>query len=114
VSTPALDRLVNRLHRALDAGRLADRPDAELIGRFCAAGDPAAFEALVRRHGGLVLAACRAVLADEADVEDAFQATFLALLQNARSIRSRSSAGSWLYGVARRVALRARAAAAGR
>jgi RNA polymerase sigma factor (sigma-70 family) len=114
VTIPSLDRLVKRLHRTVEAGRASAGEDAELIQRFCAAGDHAAFEALVRRHGGLVLAACRAVLADEADVEDAFQATFLVLLQSARSIRRRQSVGSFLYGVARRVALRAKAAAAAR
>src|SRR5262249_36538488 len=107
VTTPSLDRLVKRLHPAFDAGRTAAGEDAERLRRFCGAGDRAAFEARVRRHGGLVLAACRAVLADEADVEDAFQATFLVLLRNARSIRRRQSVGSFLYGVARRVALRA-------
>jgi RNA polymerase sigma factor (sigma-70 family) len=114
VSTRSLDSLVKRLHRAFKADRFAERPDAELIQRFCTANDPAAFEALVRRHGPLVLAACRAVLSSEADIEDAFQATFLVLLKSARSIRSQRSVGSWLYGVARRVALRARAVAAGR
>src|SRR5262245_56095111 len=113
MTTRTLDRLVQRLH-TFAADRPPERPDAELLRRFCAGDDPAAFEALVRRHGRLVLSACRRVLDSEADVEDAFQATFLVLWRSARSIRRKPSVGSWLYGVARRVALRARSAAASR
>src|SRR5439155_12116175 len=64
-----------------------------------------AFERLVWRHGPAVLAACRKVLSVEADAEDAFQATFLALLQGARSIRQRNAVGAWLCGVAHRIAV---------
>src|SRR5216683_500701 len=70
--------------------------------------------ALVRRHGPRVRAACRQVLADEADIDDAFQTTFLVLLDKARSMCWRPSLGGWLFGVAHRVALRARAHAAAR
>jgi RNA polymerase sigma factor (sigma-70 family) len=109
-----LNRLLSRLRQRAEAGRFAGAPDAELLERFRDHGDAAAFEALVRRHGPLVLAACRKVLANGADVEDAFQATFLILLRNAPSIRSRRSVGSWLYGVAHHVAVQARDAAARR
>ena len=86
-----------------------DRPDGELLARFLAARDEAAFEALVRRHGPMVLAVCRAILRDPADADDAFQATFLVLVRRAAAIRDRAAVGGWLYAVAGRVARRLRA-----
>jgi RNA polymerase sigma factor (sigma-70 family) len=94
----------------------ADLGDAELLRLFAgrAGAAEAAFGALVRRHGPLVLHACRAALRNEADAEDAFQATFLVLAANARTLNLRGPLGAWLCGVARRVAGRARVAAARR
>jgi RNA polymerase sigma factor (sigma-70 family) len=92
--------------------RLSDSggvPDAELLGRWIAGRDEAAFELLLRRHAPLVHGVCRRLLDDPRDVEDAFQATFLLLLRKATTIRKSESLGSWLYKVAYRVALRARA-----
>src|SRR5262249_30242662 len=74
----------------------------------------AAFHTLLRRHGPMVLDVCRGVLGDGPDAEDAFQATFLVLAQKRGSIRKAASLGSWLYGVARRAALKARARSAAR
>src|SRR5258708_18786598 len=96
-SADTLNRLVGQLRRTADANYLAEAGDAELLERFTNFKDSAAFEALVRRHGPVVLAACRRVLSDPADVDDAFQATFLILLQKPPAIRS---VGGWLYGVA--------------
>ncbi|MBO0699479.1 MAG: sigma-70 family RNA polymerase sigma factor, partial [Zavarzinella sp.] len=104
----SLPRAVHRLRRALATDEGA--PDADLLRRFRDARDPAAFEVLVRRHGPGVLSACRRVLSDPADIEDAFQAAFLVFLRDARSVRRGQAVGAWLYGVAHRVALRARAA----
>src|SRR5262249_39899641 len=52
---------------------------------------------------------CRRVLLDPHAAEDAFQATFLVLVRKAASLDDRALLGSWLYGVAHRVAVRARA-----
>jgi RNA polymerase sigma factor (sigma-70 family) len=89
-------------------------PDRELIQRFVIAGDQAAFEALVSRHGPMVLGVCRRILRDDHDADDAFQATFLVLARKAATLRDRDSVGNWLYGVATRLALRARTDAARR
>jgi RNA polymerase sigma factor (sigma-70 family) len=83
--------------------------DGQLLERFIARGDAEAFSALMQRHGPLVLTVCRRVLQHEQDTEDAFQATFLVLVRRAASIAKRESLGSWLHGVAYRVAVRAKA-----
>src|SRR5579883_1122887 len=109
-----LRRVVGRL-RAVLAGRQAPGlTDADLLGRFVHRRDEVAFEALVHRHGPMVLGVCRRILRHEQDAEDAFQATFLVLVRKAASLRSPQTLGNWLYGVARRTALEARAAAARR
>ena len=91
--------------------------DAELLEQFTSRRDEAAelaFRALVERHGPMVLHVCRAVLRNDDDAEDAFQATFLVLVRRARVLWVRDSLGPWLQQVAYRTALSARSAAARR
>jgi RNA polymerase sigma-70 factor (ECF subfamily) len=88
--------------------------DGDLLEAFLARHEEAAFEALLRRHGPMVLGVCRRVLRHEQDAEDAFQATFLVLARKAASVRPRDMVGPWLYGVAQRTALKARAMSAKR
>ena len=83
--------------------------DADLLELFISQRDEDAFETLVRLHGPMVLGVCRRILHNEADVEDCFQATFLVLVRKAASIRPRGVVGNWLYGTARKAALKARA-----
>ena len=88
---------------------LVEETDSDLLASFAAERNEAAFAELVRRHYGLVMGVCRRVLRNSHDIEDVFQATFLVLVRKAGSLRDRELLGNWLYGVAYRVALRARA-----
>jgi RNA polymerase sigma factor (sigma-70 family) len=101
-----LAALVRRLRRDAtpDVGECAD---AALVARFAATRDEAAFELLVRRHGAMVLAACRRVLGHTEDAEDAFQAAFLVLARKAASVRRGTAVPAWLHRVAVRIARRA-------
>jgi RNA polymerase sigma factor (sigma-70 family) len=89
-------------------GSLTGLSEAQLLDRFLVHGDEAAFGAILRLHGPMVLGVCRRWLSDPNDVDDAFQATFLVLVERARTLRDRDVLGAWLHRVAHRVAARAR------
>ena len=108
------DRSLSRLLHEVRKTAADGVGDAELLGRFAATGDEAAFELLVRRHQGLVFGVCRRILGDHHDAEDAFQATFLALARKAGGIGKRQAVAAWLFRVAYRAALTARAGRARR
>lgn len=83
-------------------------PDGELLQRFASCRDDKSFRLIIRRHGSLVWSVCRRNLQDTSSAEDAFQATFLVLIQQASRLRLKGSLSTWLYGVARRIVHRSR------
>lgn len=92
--------------------KIGEQTDGALLRAFLSRNDQAAFEALVRRHGPMVLRVCLRTLGHSHDAEDALQATFFVLARQAGSIRKRKSLASWLHGVAYRMATHAKRAAA--
>src|SRR5262249_51214664 len=94
--------VVNRL--------LAEISDQNLLERYIRHDDQDAFAQLVTRYNRLVWGQCRNLLANDADAEDAFQATFLTLARSAKSLRAGAPLGPWLHGVAFRVCMNARRA----
>jgi RNA polymerase sigma factor (sigma-70 family) len=109
--------VVPELNALLAEGAAAALSDRELVERFAseraqsleaAQAAEMAFEVLVQRHGAMVWGVCRRLLGNVHEAEDAFQATFLLLVRQAATLHVEGSLGRWLYGVAQRVALRAR------
>jgi RNA polymerase sigma-70 factor (ECF subfamily) len=105
----ALATFLQNLRSSLSRPDGSGLTDGELLECFIARKDEAAFEALVRLHGPMVFGVCRRVAGNEADAEDAFQATFLVLVRRADTIRPRGMVGNWLYGVANNTARKAKA-----
>jgi RNA polymerase sigma factor (sigma-70 family) len=108
-ASSAVAASLRQLKSLFGAGTAVGLSDGQLLARYAFSRDEAAFEALVARHGPMVLATCRAVLHHEHDVEDAFQATFVVLAQKARSVRAGDALGGWLHRVAYRIAVQANA-----
>ncbi len=92
----------------------AQDSDTALLGRYVEAADQEAFAELVRRYSRLIWGQCRHLLANEADADDAFQATFFALAKSARAIRTGDRLGPWLHAVAYRVCMNSHRATARR
>ncbi len=112
--TSMTNPLVQHIRHAVLVRDGAGPSDGQLLDRYVSSRDEAAFEALLRRHGPMVLAVCRRILGDQDEAHDAFQATFLVLVKKAASVVPREMVGNFLHGVARQTAVRARSAAAKR
>jgi len=106
--------IIRHLRRAVLFHEGAGLTDGQLLAAFINRKDETAFEAMVRRHGPMVLNVCRRVLRNAHDADDAFQATFLVLVRKAGSIGLPELLANWLYGVAYNTARKARAAASKR
>ena len=89
MATPPMSRVVEHFRRValLEGG--AGLKDEQLLETFLVHRENAAFQALVQRHGPMVLGICRRILHDCHDAEDAFQATFLVLIRKAAAIGKR-------------------------
>jgi RNA polymerase sigma factor (sigma-70 family) len=107
MATTSLDPVLRHIRQLAEAG--PSLTDGALLERYVVRRDEAAFEALVRRHGPMVLGVGRRLLHDRDAAEDMFQATFLVLARHARRLDQRGSLGGWLYTVAYRLALKAKA-----
>jgi hypothetical protein len=81
MATTPLGTVLDNLRRCVLRRDEAALTDGDLLECFVTRRDEAAFEALLRRHGPMVLGVCRRILRNEADPEDAFQATFLVLVK---------------------------------
>ena len=94
-----------------EPSRKARKSDPELV-QEALAGSEAAFEALVRRYQGLVVARAFAILRDRADAEDAAQDAFIRAFRSLDRLRSGDAFGNWLLrtvaNVAKRLASRRR------
>jgi RNA polymerase sigma factor (sigma-70 family) len=101
--------VLHYIRRFADSCAAGAMSDSQLLELFQLRQDEVAFAALLARHGPMILGVCRRLLHHPQDAEDAFQATFLVLLRGAGAIAKRDSLGSWLYRVAYRIALRAKA-----
>ena len=99
-------RFLFRKELAQEAG---DRTDGDLLREFAATRADGPFTVIFERHAGLVLGVCKRILGDVHEAEDCLQATFHILARRAGSLRWRDSLAPWLYTVAQRVALGARA-----
>src|SRR5258708_30962473 len=109
-----MSEVIQHLRRVELLREGAGLTDGQLLEDYLTHRDEAALAALVRRHGPMVWGACRRVLRNWHDAEDAFQATFLVFVRKAASIASPDLLANWLYGVAHQTALKARATTAKR
>jgi RNA polymerase sigma factor (sigma-70 family) len=117
MTTRRLKAGVRDIETFFQVGLVVGLSDAQLLERYVRGrGEIAegAFAALVETHGPMVLRVCNDVLDNPHDAQDAAQVTFLVLAKRAGAIRRRDSLASWLFGVARRVAARAKVEAARR
>src|SRR5438876_11853768 len=108
MAAATLASVLQHIRTIANAKSYEEISDCVLLERFIAQREEAAFVALLKRHGPMVLQVCRRVQGNEHDAEDIFQATFLVLARKAGSIRKLESVASWLHGVAHRLALEAK------
>src|SRR5258708_23538996 len=102
-----LYHVLRQIQKMVPPREAVDSDDRQLLEQFISQHDEGAFEALLRRHGPMVLGVCQRLLSDQHESEDAFLATFLVLITKAPALKRRDLLANWLYGVAIRTALKA-------
>ncbi|HKQ63153.1 MAG TPA: sigma-70 family RNA polymerase sigma factor [Candidatus Polarisedimenticolaceae bacterium] len=78
--------------------------ERDLVGRLCRR-EPAAFEQLVRCHGGPMLAVARRILRSEEEAKDAVQDAFVSIFKSIDSFTGEARLSTWLHSVAVNAAL---------
>jgi len=114
MATAELNGLLRHIREIAGNANVEHSSDSQLLTEFVTRGNASAFATILKRHGTMVWRVCRRQLQQEQDAEDAFQATFLVLARRAAAIRKKEAVASWLHGVAHRVALSVKRAAARR
>jgi RNA polymerase sigma factor (sigma-70 family) len=102
------ETILRHIHNLIESTSTSGPTDTQLLHRYVTQRDESAFAALLRRHGRLVWNVCRRFLHHEQDAEDVFQATFLVLARRAECIHKAEAIASWLYGVAYKIAMKAK------
>ena len=94
MATGRLTRVIQHLRTVMARQGAGGLTDGQLLELFLSQRDESAFEALLRRHGPMVLGVCRRLLGNPHDADDAFQATFLLLVRKGACVRPRSRVGN--------------------
>jgi len=84
-----------RMKATLSTTPVAEATDAELANRV-AAGEPAAFEALMRRHNRALFRTARAILRDDSEAEDVLQEAYLQAYRGIGAFRGDAKLSTWL------------------
>jgi RNA polymerase sigma factor (sigma-70 family) len=114
MTSAAMSKFGHHIRRFAGSHHLGDLTDRQLLERFVAEANEAAFALVVRRHGALVLRLSRRILRQEQDAEDVFQATFLLLARKAASVGWQESIAGWLFQAAYHLASKTKTQAARR
>lgn len=88
----------------LPAAGLSEATDTELARRV-AAGDHAAFEAMMRKYNRALFRTARAILRDDAEAEDALQEAYLQAYRTLGGYRGEARLSTWLARVVANEAL---------
>jgi len=84
--------------------RVPEHLETSLVDRL-RAGDPAAFEQMVRTEGGRMLSVARKLLRNEEDARDAVQSAFLSAFKGVQDFSGECRVSTWLHRIVVNAAL---------